>query len=715
MNRPHPDAGGAETYAIGVDIGGTFTDCALVGDLSGEVTTAKVLTTPAHPSVGFFSVLDQVAERLSLTTGQMLARTTRVVHGTTRGTNALVSRHGAKVGLLTTMGHADVIRIMRGGGRTRGISPESVLHAPSTGKPEPFVPPWMVVEVAERIESGGGVVTPIDRQSVVDGVNRLIDSGAEAIAICFLWSVRNREHERLARQWVQEAAPHLFVTCSHEVVRSVGEFARFMATIMNAYIGPLMAHYVLEIETGMAQRGYLGRVLFAQCAGGAITSDVVRRTPIQTLQSGPVGGILASAIEGGAIGSPNIITADMGGTTLDVGIVSEGVPLDRRQTTFERFDIALPMVDVESIGAGGGSIAWIDDLGRLQVGPRSAGSRPGPACFGKGGTEPTVTDADVVLGFIDPEKFAHGTVRLDVDAAKAAIERVAGPLGMSVLEAAAGINRIVDSRMGDLVRRMSVMRGYDPRNFVCYAYGGAGPLHAGAIAREANVGRVIVPRLNVASVWSAFGASCGDIVRVFTTPRRVPLPANGDDLVAAFRELKAQAEAEFRQDGLDAARMESYPSLRMKYCVQVHDILVRTNWRTLESEFGEDLSALFFAEYERQFGEGSGLCGNAIEITAFELRAVWPTRKPAPTVHSLSSAPPEFGERPVYWDECKRLVATPVLKLGPQLPAGRFKGPLLIDLPDTVIVVRPDQQAEFDTHGCVSLIIDSAAPRPVGS
>lgn len=692
-----------ETFAIGVDIGGTFTDGSTISDETGMITVGKTLTTPEQLSTGFFNVIDRMAEQLNLSTSELLGRTSRLIHGTTTGTNAIVARHGVSIGLLTTMGHSDVMRLMRGGGRTRGIAPDRMLHAPSTGKPEQFVPPGMIAEVAERIRSDGEIITPISRASVLSAARDLVDKGAEALAISFLWSIRNPSHEEQARAWITEEFPGLFVTSGHEVVQEMGEFARTMTTVMNAYIGPLMVNYVSDIEQGIAERGYKGKVLFSQCAGGAITGDAVCHTPIQTLQSGPVAGILASAFNGREIERPNIITADMGGTTLDVGIISKGEPSTRHRSIFERFDLALPMLALDSIGAGGGSIAWIDELGRLQVGPKSAGARPGPVCYGRGGTEPTVTDADVVLGIIDPDEFAHGSVALDVEAAEAAIARVAKPLGLTVLEAAAGIVRIVDSRMGDLVRRMSMMRGYDPRNFVLYAIGGAGPLHAGAVAREASVPQVVVPMLNVCSVFSAFGAACGDIVQVFSIPQRIILPAPLSELAAPLESLLVQAREAFARDGLDDSLMQPRFSVRMKYCAQVHDISVDLPPAFLTEGSAEQLQSMFLHAYESQFGEGAGMTSSGTEVTTFELRAVAPVPKLPLARLTLSEEPPRFTERSVYWDELGDRVPTPVLKIDQVLPKGDFVGPMLIDLPDTVIVVRPGHVARFDVHGNVML------------
>jgi len=695
-------------FTVGIDIGGTFTDCAVIEETSGTITDAKALSTPHRPSEGFFNSLAAAAEKMGMSIEALLSRTSRIVHGTTRGTNALVARHGAKVGLITTTGHRDMTHIMKGGARTRGISPDTVLHLPSTGKPVPYVPKHLIREVNERIDRDGDIVLPLTRDTVLAALADLQAHAIEAVAISFLWSIRNPVHEQQARAWIAEAAPELFISCSHELVATAGEFSRTMTTVMNSYIGPLMVRYVGDIETGARERGFDGPILFTQCAGGAITGDEVRSAPIQTLQSGPVSGVMASSFLGSRLEMPNVITADMGGTTLDVGIVSEGRASTRERSLFERFELALPMLDLESVGAGGGSIAFIDDSGRLQVGPRSAGSTPGPVCFGRGGREPTVTDADVVLGVIDPANFLHGQMALDVEGARAAISALGEQLGLGLLETAAGINRIVDSRMGDLIRRMSLLRGYAPREFVCFAFGGGGPPHAGAMAREAGVAKVLIPLLNVASVFSAFGGAACDIVRVFQSPRRIKLPVSAEEIRATFAELTRRAVQRSAHDELSNQGPTIERSVRMKYVAQVHavEVIVPDDW--VDQEVNALLERAFASTYARHYGEGAGSPGAGTEIVSFQVRAVSPVGKPALPDTPLSPSPPRLGSREVYWDEAKAVVDTPVLAVGASLPGGRFDGPMLIDLPDSVIVVRPGQTGYFDGRGSFAIETNNA-------
>ncbi|MET0180475.1 MAG: hydantoinase/oxoprolinase family protein, partial [Novosphingobium sp.] len=703
-----------ERYAIGIDIGGTFTDCAVIGLAELQVTVTKVPTTPADPSIGFFDVVEAIAAKMEMSAHELLQRSDRIVHGTTHGTNAVVSRHGVRVGLIATMGHGDVMSVMKGGGRTSGLSPDRFLHTPSTGKPDPYVPRDRIVEVPERIDSEGDIVAPLDEAAARAAIRTLLDKGVEAIAVSLLWSIRNPVHEIRLREIIRELAPEVYVSCSCDLGVSVGEYPRTMAAVINAYIGPLMHDYVGRIERGASERGYPGQVLFAQCAGGAITGDDVRAAPIRTLQSGPVGGVTASAFLGRALGMPNIITADMGGTTLDVAVIRDGQPMTRYLSLFERFQLALPMIDLDSIGAGGGSIAWVDGSGGIQVGPRSAGAVPGPACYGKGGTEPAVTDADVVLGVIDPDTFLHGKLKLDKPAAERAIDGVGAALGLSRLEAAAGINRLVDNRMADLIQRMGVMRGFDPRDFVLFAFGGGGPVHAAAMAREAGMRKVVVPLLNASAVWSAFGAATSDIAYVHQRPVRIDFPQEAEAIEPEFARLESEARAGVPADCFADTAPTVERFVRMRYALQVHDVEVTLAGRLDTADEIRAFTEHFHGHYEQIFGQGAGYRQGGMMVTGLGIRLTIPT--PKPVIAKVARGPAEIASREVYWNDLGRSCATKVVRVDGPGPAGRMEGPLLIELPDTVAPVPPGQAAWFDDYG--NLVIElqpEIAEQPVAA
>jgi N-methylhydantoinase A len=686
-----------DRYAVGVDIGGTFTDCAIVGP-DGSVQTGKVPTRPADRARSFFEAIEDAAAKLGLSLDELLSRCERLVHGTTTGTNALITRAGTRVGLLTTAGHGDAIRIMKGAGRLAGVSGERMLDLAGSTKPIPLVARHDVHEVVERVDFAGDVIVPLDEGSVAAALDRF--DGIEALTVSLLWSVRNDTHEQRVVELARERRPELFVTAASEVAAQVGEYERTMTGVINSYIGPLVAGYVDDIERGAREHGYPGRIMYAQCAGGTITAEEARRAPIRTVHSGPVMGTLGSAFLAERMGEPNVIVTDMGGTSFDVSVIRDGKPDLREHSVLERFEIALPMVYVDSIGAGGGSIAWLDEAGGLQVGPQSAAADPGPACYGRGGTEPTVTDADVVLGIVDPEGFLHGAAPLDRGAAEVAVGGLADRLGLGLHEAAAGIDRIVDSKMADLLRRMSVLRGLDPREFTCFAYGGMGPVHAGAVAREVGVRRLVVPLPHVAPVWSAFGATVADVVHIYQRPRRLPMPAEPGELAATFAELEEQGRDVLAAEGFAPDRSELLRSLRLKYSAQVYDVEVPL--REDDPFDVERLAADFARVYETLHGEGSGHPEGGSEITGFVVRARGLAEPPALAAPAVVTA--TRSSRPVYWQELGGFADTPVLRLaGGQLDE-EVEGPLLLELPDTVVVVRPGQRARFGELG--SLVID---------
>src|SRR5215475_14277896 len=423
----------------GIDTGGTFTDCVVV-DADGRIVTAKAPSTPGDFSEGVLDSLAIAAERLGLTTDALLARTSRLALGTTVGTNALLQRRGARVGLITTRGHRDVIHIMRGARGVPGLASEQVLHFPESNKPDPpIVPKTLIAEVSERVDCKGEVVVELNEAEAEAAICRLCAKGVEAIAICFLWSFKFPEHERRVKTMVERLAPGVFVCCSADLVPRWGEYERTVATVLNAYLGPVMSRYLGRLESRAQATGLRYPLQVMQCGGGVIPAAESARRAFLTLDSGPVAGVLASQYLGGIIGYKHIIATDMGGTSFDVGLVWDGEPVASYQSVVHQYEYFVPRIDIRSIGSGGGSIVWVDEVSStLRVGPISAGAQPGPACYGRGGTQPTVTDADLVLGYLDPASFLGGRLRLDHERARASFEPVATRLGMGLVETAAG-------------------------------------------------------------------------------------------------------------------------------------------------------------------------------------------------------------------------------------------------------------------------------------
>ncbi len=689
-------------YSIGVDIGGTFTDCVTVDD-EGTIRTGKAPSTPSDFSVGFFDAVVDAGSKLGLELEDFLRGARTLVHATTSGTNAVTERKGSTVGLLATAGHGDAILIMQGAGRTKGLEIDDLLFIPGTSKPEPIVPRERIAEATERIDSRGNVVVPIDEEQTRAQVRRLLDAGAESIAIAFLWSFLNPVHEQRAREIVEAEAPDIYVSCSHEVAGRVGEYGRIVATVMNSYLGPLMSRYTGQIVERAAASGYERPVLFSQCTGGSVPVSAVERTPLHTLDSGPVSGVVASSFLGEIFGYPNVITADMGGTTFDVSVIADNQAMHRESTIINKYEMYLTSLDVESIGAGGGSIAWIDPASTtIKVGPRSAGADPGPLAYGHGGTEPTVTDADVVLGIMNPENFLGGRRTLDIDAARAGIAKLGEGVGLSPEEAAAGISQIVDNHMAEKMRRMTVFRGHDVRDFVVFAFGGAGPVHAGAFAKELGVKAVVVPLGDIASVLSALGTISSDVMHVYDANVLLRAPFDPKELDEVFAPLEERARTQLEDEGFGSDSVELKRTVFMKFGAQIYDTEVE-----LEGESPEELVAKFEEVYETRFGEGSGYAPAGIELIAQRVYATAAIPRPKVTATSggatNGSGPTgPSSHRDVWWSEEQDWVSTPIYSGVEGLSVGKpIDGPLVIELPDTTIPVRPGQQAALDDFGNV--------------
>jgi N-methylhydantoinase A len=687
-------------YLIGVDIGGTFTDCAVVDD-AGTITVAKAPTTPDDPQLGFFAAIDVAAAELGIDRPGLLRQTDRLAHGTTVAINAVVTRGGARVGLLTTRGFGDTLRIMDNAGRGIGLDVDELLHFPPTSPPEPFMAAGDVVEIAERIDTRGEVVAPLDIAEVRSAVQRLVESGVEAIAVCLMWSIMNPAHELAIGSLVADRYPDVPVSLSHLVAPKVGEYPRMLTTVLNAYVAPKMTAYTQRIEDEAARSGYPHGVLFMQSHGGLARGERVRELPVSTLQSGPVGGVIGTAEFGAVIDRHDAITTDVGGTTLDVSVVVGGRPLVTEEFVLERNQAFLDAVDVQSIGAGGGSIAWIDEAtGTLRVGPHSAGADPGPVCYGHGGTQPTVTDADLVLGVLNPDRFLGGRLSLDEAAARAAIAELAEPLGLTVDQCAAGIVRIVDERMSDLMRSMTVRRGLDPRTFTVYAFGGGGGAHAGIYTAGLGINEFVVPLADTASVWSALGIAVADIAASFEQPLFLRAPYDVELVAEVIETLQARAleatEADRRYvEELDLQRMAS-----LKYGMQVFELDAELPPGPVTAESVDALLDDFERRYAERFGADAGYREAGIVITGFRVRVHGRVRKPSVVVRDGAvSDGGARSSRDVYWEELGARTATTVWDGSGMAPGDALAGPAIVELPDTTIVVRPGSSVSIDRYG----------------
>ncbi len=546
-------------YRLSTDVGGTFTDGVLLDEASGRVVVSKVSSTPRNPAIGTI----ESVEKFSIP----LRDVTFLSHGTTVVINALIEGKGAKTALLTTRGFRDVIEI----GRSNRTEMYDALYR----KPRPLVPRFLRLEVSERIDAGGRVVTPLSDVELQETLSVLVEEGVEAVAVCLLNAYANPEHEIRIGEYLREKLPDATVSLSHLITRRYYEYERTSTTTQNAYVMPVVRTYLDSLEEELRRREF-GQVLqIMQSNGGVMAASVARDMPIAMVESGPAGGAIGAAQLAKLIGYENVISYDMGGTTAKTSIITGGLPETTEQYLVEGRPILLPVVDLREIGAGGGSIAWIDEAGAMHVGPQSAGADPGPACYQRGGEEPTVTDANLQLGLLNPDYFLGGEMEISSELGRKAIQRVADHFDLSVDEAALGIVKIVNTNMSGLLQSMTVKRGYDPREFAVVAFGGAGPIHAAAIAKELGVPTVIVPPYSgVFSAWGMLMADLRhDLSQTFITSLDGADPSAVSDLFGA---LEKRIVGVFAKENVEEGEITVTHELDLRYLGQEHTLAVTT-------------------------------------------------------------------------------------------------------------------------------------------
>ena len=674
-------------YYIGVDIGGTFTDCVLV-DQRGNHRTAKALSTKDDPVSGVVTGLERLAEAEGLDLATLLSQTNRFGHGTTIGTNAVLERAGARVGLVATAGHGDALALMRGSGRVAGRSIEDVFAVHGSRLPDPITAPGAVLEVHERIDASGAVVVQLDVERAVREILRLIDShGLDSIAISLLWSFTNDSHEQALVEALGKAAPDVFVSSSAAVSPRLGEYERTVATVMNGYVGPACSRYLGRLAQRLEDEGLQHPLLVMQSNGGVLPAAAAAATSLGTIDSGPAGGLTGVATLAAAYGHDRVVATDMGGTSFDIGLVVDGKPVMAEENVIDQYTYRLPHLAVKTIACGGGTLARFDEATRgLRVGPQSAGSEPGPACYGRGGEEPTVTDADVVLGFLRPEAFLDGRMPLDRDAATQAMKRLATRLGLSVEETAAGILEINNMRAATAIRQQTLERGHDPRDYVLYAYGGAGPVHAFGFAAESGVREVIIPLGNGASTLSAYGIASGDVVLYKELERGLLGPFAGeqaDRLAAAVAEAEAQARADLAASGFAGDGVHVEIEALMRFREQLMHSLEIPVTLPAGPTTGADLLAAFDAEYVSRYGSGGTAMFQAVEVFALRARASVAANIPVPEPDTDGESAIEHSD--VYWPGTG-WARTEVHR---GTPTDAVRGPALVEHAHTTIAVPP--------------------------
>lgn len=694
-------------YVIGVDIGGTFTDCTLLTP-SGGVEIGKASSTPPNLEAGFVEAISVAARRHGTSLEDVIRQTDGIYHGCTVGTNALVQGRLSKIGLITTAGHRDSLFMMRAGRRLVDSPAEYIANVARHRKPEPLVPKDLVREVDERIAFDGATVAELNEESVVDAIDGLVAAGVESIAVSLLWAVSNSAHERRIRELVEARAPGVYVSVSSEVMPRVGEYERTVATVINAAIGPVMRAYIDALQAELAATGYTGEVHIMTCAGGLIDPGEAVSRPVLTIGSGPVAGLigagsLAAHLSGEAGGEAGVLTADMGGTTFDVGVIRDGVPLRRPTSWHGQYEYFVPTLDVRSVGAGGGSLIGYDpDRHTLQVGPDSAGAVPGPVCYGRGGVQPTVSDADLVLGYLNPAFFLDGEIGLDVEAARHSLAEAGAALGLDADETAAAAVRIVDSQMADAIRLVSIQQGHDPRVLTMFAYGGAGPLHASGVARELGITKIVIPLADLASGWSSFGIASADAVVVEESGQTLDSPFDIGLIAKVFADLEDLAVGKVEGQGIDRAAISLERFADVRYQLQTHELETPVEAGEITGHVVDQVLARFEADYEELYGERTGNSAAGFSIATLRVRASAPVSdfalEPAPPGDGTARA--EAPTREVVFPGSAHGRVTTRIYRGAELAAGdTVTGPAVLEYPNTTAVLHPGDAASIDVFG----------------
>jgi N-methylhydantoinase A len=687
MSDGHATSDGAR---IGVDIGGTFTDLVTVRD--GTVEVRKTPSTPDAPEEGVIAGLEEARDL----DGLELPAVDFLGHGTTVATNALLEGEWADTALVTTEGFRDVLEI--------GRQARPDIYDFQAEKPAPVVERDRRFEVIERLDERGDVLTPLDEDGVRALADDLVDAGVESVAVSLLHSFENDAHERRVRELLEKEGVDASFSLSSRTLPEIREYERSLTTALNAALKPVIDRYIGRLESGVAERDITAELKIMQSNGGIITADAARDRPVNTLLSGPAAGVQGATYVAGLAGFDDVITMDMGGTSCDVSLVEGGAPLVSTDVDVGDYPVSVPMIDIHTVGSGGGSIAWIDAGDALRVGPRSAGADPGPVSYGRGGTEPTITDAQLLLGRLDPARFLSDDLDADIDDVRAAVdEHIADPLGMDTEEAAQGILDVANANMERALRVVSVERGYDPRDFAMVAFGGAGPLHASTLAAALDVPRVIVPR--TAGVLSALGLLISDILYDYSVSRVRPWEeVTPETLADSFSEFRERGRSRLDDEELDPDRMTFERTVDLRYAGQSFELSVPVPSGDLDEEALATVVDRFHERHRQRYGHA--YADEPVELVTIRLRArgvvETPDLRPSTTAGSVTDARRE--RRSVMFDG--EFIETDVYGREALPTGGTFDGPAIVEGTESTVVVRPDQDARIDEYG--SIVVEVA-------
>jgi N-methylhydantoinase A len=677
-------------YRIGIDVGGTFTDLVAVDD-HGRVVLAKAASTPGDPSLGVMEGLGFLAADLDQDLASLLEETERIVHGTTVATNALLERKGAKVGLLTTEGHRDIVE-MREGLKDDRYN----LRMPP---PIPLVPRALRLGVRERLRFDGTIETPLSRASLASGVRKLLQAGVDAVAVCYLHAYRDPSHELVTRRYVETRLPAAYISLSSEVLPQIKEYERVCTTVVNAYVGPTLSRYLTHLAHRLQLAGYRGDVLIMQSHGGVAPLADAVRLAAGAILSGPAGGIAGSRYCARLLGEDNLISFDMGGTSTDIAVLEGGEPFLTGDKSVGGLKVALPSLDIHTLGAGGGSIAHADLGGILHVGPQSAGADPGPACYAKGGTAATVSDANLILGYLDPSNFLGGRRQLDAGAALAAVEGIARQLGITAIAVAEGIHRVVNANMAEGIRLVSARRGVDPRRFALLAFGGAAGLHITEVARQLEIARVVVPR--VAAVLSAWGMLATDLrYELVRTHIGEVQKVGSEELRRLFAAMEADGRT--RLATAFAGPISVRRAADMRYGEQIFEITVPLDDVDIDAP---DLIEQVIERFHRRHEELYTYSAPDQEVVLVNARLAvvgeLPLLPAEPILDTREKAEPP-GRRRVYLGTWRDV---PVYALDTLQPGDAVEGPALFESATTTVLIRRSDRVRVTRHGWLDIHI----------
>ncbi len=681
------------TYRLGIDAGGTFTDFVLADRKSGKVKLFKALSTPADPTKAIENGLKLIADDFGKSPSDIVSNCDLCINGTTVGLNALITHRGGKTGLICTAGHEDSIEIRN------GHKEDGFRYDPEYPAATMLVPRYLRRGVRERVISDGSIRTPMEEEDVRAACELFLKDGIETVAISFVWSVLNTQHERRAAEIVREMMPNVILTVGSELYPQIREYTRTSTAVVNAYLAPVMRRYVSAVDAYFKSLGAKQPVRYFQSNGGLAIGTVMTDRSVYAINSGPASAPQAGLYVSAPFKKKNVITVDMGGTSFDITLTKDGQTNLNKNIDFLRYRIGVPMIQVETLGAGGGSIGWIDSLGIMQVGPQSAGSDPGPACYGTGGVEPTTSDANLALGYLNPEGLLGGKLPLDLDKARKAIKTLADKMGLSVERAAYGMYTIVNNNMVNGIRRVSVERGYDPRDFVLVGAGGATASHICALAREMGINTIILPKL--ASGLCAFGQIISDVKYNYmaTSPARLDAAAACQKLNVLFKAVEVQGVKHLEADGFAKKDIAVKRSMDMRYVGQVHECTVDIGTFDINETSIEKVKDAFHRRHEELYTYSER--HNAVEVVNIESTVYGRIVKPR--LPQFGKGPPLKralkGYRKAIFEASGKSTKTPIYD-GDRIGAGaKIMGPAIIEEVTTTIVIEPGWSATLDTTG----------------